>query len=70
MKSYQKNIFYFLSGITSLITAFLTMQGTVQKYIYFDGILNEIAFCFILTLLGISLICNGIPAKHFKTNRS
>jgi len=70
MKSYQKNILHFLSGISALILSFLTMRGTIQQFISFNDINNEIAFCFILTLLGISLICSGIPAKHFKTKRS
>jgi hypothetical protein len=70
MKKYHKNIFYFLSGISSLTIAFLTMRGTIQKYIHFSGIPNEIAFCLFTTILGIGLIFSGIPTRHFRKLRN
>ena len=35
--------------------AFTTMAGTLQNYIHFAGIDNEMAFCVCVTMLG--LIC-------------
>ena len=70
MKSYQKNILLFLSGIAALIIAFLTMRGTIQNYISFAGVANEIAFTLLSTLYGISAIFAGIPSRHFKSKKS
>ena len=70
MKSYKKNILFLLTGISSLTIAFLTMRGTIQKYIQFNGIPNEIAFCLLSTILGIILIFSGIPKRHFRKLRN
>ena len=70
MKSYQKNIFYLLSGTNSLFLSFLTLRGTLQKHINFEGIPSEIAFCLFTAILGIGLIFTGIPTRHFRKLRN
>jgi len=38
------DIKYFAIAIASLLIAFLTINGTIQNYIHFAGVANEIGF--------------------------
>lgn len=53
------DIKYFAIAIASFSTAILLAQGTIQKFIHFAGVENEIA-CFALAgMLGtVSLFCS------------
>lgn len=39
-------------SIVSFLVAYMTVSGTIQSYIYFAGILNEIGFFVMAILLG------------------
>ncbi len=45
-----------IGAMAALFVAFGTAQGTVQEYIHFAGVANEIGFCFMALLLSIALL--------------
>ena len=50
--------FKFLSlAVASITVSVLTMQGTIQKFIYFADPLNEMAFCFMTMFAGLVMLC-------------
>ena len=49
MKNYQS----ILLSIVGFVISYLTMAGTLQEYIYFEGVLNEMAVCVFSLTIGI-----------------
>ena len=58
MKNYQS----ILTVAVGLGVALLTINGTIQQYITFSGVLNEIAF----TIMGLMLCICGLISLDYK----
>jgi|TARA_R110001606_G_scaffold93078_1_gene206591 uncharacterized membrane protein YccC len=58
MKNYQS----ILTAAVGLGVALLTINGTIQQYITFSGVLNEIAF----TIMGLMLCICGLISLDYK----
>ena len=58
MKNYQS----ILTVAVGLGVALLTINGTIQQYITFSGVLNEIAFA----IMGLMLCMGGLISVDYK----
>ena len=58
MKNYQS----ILTAAVGIGVALLTINGTIQQYITFSGVLNEIAF----TIMGLMLCICGLISLDYK----
>ena len=58
MKNYQA----ILTTILGLGVSYLTMKGTIQNYIHFEGVANEIAFA----VCGLMLGFMGLLSINYK----
>jgi hypothetical protein len=55
MKNIQIHYNYLIGAMAALIVAILTGQGTIQQYIHFAGMANEMGFFFLSLFLSSSL---------------
>jgi hypothetical protein len=56
---------YLTGAIAAFLIAFLTMTGTVQNYIHFAGVANEMGFCFMALMLSVTCLFSSFskPSK-------
>ena len=55
-----KPAFEILLSVLAFTVAYMTMQGTLQKHIYFADPLNEMAFCVMAIMIGFLYMYLGI----------
>ena len=53
-----------LASIAAFVIAFMTMQGTLQKHIYFADPLNEMFFCVAALMIGFIYLYLGIAGIY------
>jgi hypothetical protein len=50
---FKLNFGHFVLSVISFIIAYMTITGTIQNYIKFASVLNEIGFFVISSMLGV-----------------
>ena len=59
-----KPVLEILVSVLSFAVAFMTMQGTLQKHIYFADPLNEIGFCVGALMIGFIYLYLGVSNTY------
>lgn len=67
-----KPVLEILVSVLSFAVAFMTMQGTLQKHIYFADPLNEMFFCVGAIMVGFMYLYMGVANTYdmFKKNKN
>ena len=59
-----KPVLELMFSVTAFATAFSTMQGTLQKHIYFADPLNEMFFCVGALMIGFMYLYLGVSNTY------
>jgi len=65
----MKNLLNFLGFLTCMLIGVFTATGDIQEFIHFEGVANEMGFCFLAFMMAAVFMLSTILPDEKKSKR-